>query len=79
LSTIIRRKRNSIDAIQSDTRDWITNRRKLRFINFLENFSELFSEEEVSFPTYLEDLIPGRDKEYFIWDGSTKSTWTHGC
>jgi hypothetical protein len=56
LSTIIRRKQNSIDAIESDQGNWNTDSKEIREL-FLSNFQDLFSEEEVWFPNDLENLI----------------------
>ncbi len=56
LSTLIRRRRNLVDAIKSNSGDWITNKKEIKKV-FLSNFIEQFSEEEVDFPSDLENLI----------------------
>ena len=56
LSTIIRRRRNSIDAIKNDSGEWITDRREIQK-HFVEKFKTLFNEEEVDFPKNLDNLI----------------------
>ena len=56
LSTIIKRRRNSIDAVKNDFGEWITVRREIQK-HFVEKFKTLFSEEEVEFPENLENLI----------------------
>jgi hypothetical protein len=56
LSTLIRRRRNSVDAIKSNSRDWITDKKEIKKV-FLSNFIEQFSKEEVDFPCDLENLI----------------------
>ena len=56
LSTIIRRRRNSIDAVKNDSREWITDRREIQK-HFVEKFKILFNEEEVDFPENLDNLI----------------------
>ena len=56
LSTIIRRKRNSIDAIRDENGSWITNSNAIRML-FLEHFKGLFKEESTNFPPHLEHLI----------------------
>ena len=56
LSTIIRRRRNSIDAIKNDSGEWITDRREIQK-HFVEKFKTLFNEEEVDFPENLDNLI----------------------
>ena len=56
LSTIIRRKRNSIDALKNDDGGWITNKKDIRE-HVVEKFSQLFTEENVNFPSNLENLI----------------------
>jgi hypothetical protein len=56
LSTIIRRKRNNIDAIKTDFGDWIINKTEIK--NFaVAKFKDIFTEEPVSFPPDLENLI----------------------
>ena len=57
MSTIIRRRRNHIDAIKSEDGQWITNPNQIRQI-FFNSFKNLFSEEEVTFPPQLENLMP---------------------
>ena len=56
LSTIIRRRRNSIDAVKNDSGEWITDRREIQK-HFVEKFKTLFNEEEEEFPKNLENLI----------------------
>jgi hypothetical protein len=59
LSTIIRRKRNSIDAIKDEEGNWITCKKEIRD-HVVTKFTQLFSEESVAFPLDLENLItPG--------------------
>ena len=56
LSTVIRRCRNSIDAIRDDQGVWIINKVEIKeFV--VSKFQKLFTEESTSFPTDLEDLI----------------------
>ena len=57
LSIVIRRRRNSIDAIKSDTGGWITDKKSIRE-HFLLKFRKLFKEETVDFPENLDNLIP---------------------
>ena len=57
MSTIIRRRRNHIDAIKSEDGQWITNPNQIRKL-FFNSFKNLFSEEEVTFPSHLENLMP---------------------
>lgn len=57
LSSIIRRRRNSIDVIKTDNGEWIVKLANIReFV--VAKFQNLFSEEPVSFPENLENLIP---------------------
>uniref|UniRef100_A0A2N9FQS3 Reverse transcriptase domain-containing protein n=1 Tax=Fagus sylvatica TaxID=28930 RepID=A0A2N9FQS3_FAGSY len=56
LSTIICRKRNSIDAVKDDVRNSITCKKEIR-AHMVEKFKVLFTEESVNFPQDLEDLI----------------------
>ena len=56
LSTVIRRKRNSTDAIKNDDGDWLINKKEIRE-HVVEKFEHLFTEEEVQFPSDLEQLI----------------------
>ncbi|XP_075663334.1 uncharacterized protein LOC142632901 [Castanea sativa] len=56
LSTIIRRKRNNIDAIRDEQGAWITETEATRS-PFLNNFKNLFSQKEVCFPPHLEHLV----------------------
>jgi exonuclease III len=56
LSTVIRRKRNSIDAIKDDAGVWITSKRGIRE-HVVDKFTQLFTEETVNFPLDLENLI----------------------
>ena len=55
-SSIIRRRRNSIDAVKNHSGEWITDRTEIQK-HFLEKFQTLFNEEEVEFPENLENLI----------------------
>ncbi len=52
LSTIIRRRNNSIDAVCSNFGDWIIDKKEIRE-HFNAKFRELFSYEEVFFPPTL--------------------------
>jgi exonuclease III len=57
LSTIIKRRHNSIDAIKTDEGVWIIDAKLLReFIS--EKFEVLFKVEDVTFPQDLDNLIP---------------------
>ena len=56
LSTIIRRRRNAIDAIKSDNGEWITNKADIKEFIVLK-FQELFTEETTCFPPELDELI----------------------
>ena len=56
LSTIIRRRRNAIDAIKGDDGVWITNKAEIR-IHIVSKFQSLYTSEPVSFPPNLDDLI----------------------
>ena len=51
-----RRRRNSIDAVKNDSREWITDRREIQK-HFVGKFKTLFNEEEVDFPENLDNLI----------------------
>uniref|UniRef100_A0A2N9I0Z5 Reverse transcriptase domain-containing protein n=1 Tax=Fagus sylvatica TaxID=28930 RepID=A0A2N9I0Z5_FAGSY len=56
LSTVIRRKHNSIDAIKSDSGDWIISKSEIKkFV--VSKFIDLFTEEPISFPSGLDNLI----------------------
>ena len=56
LSTIIRRRRNSIDAIKFEAGEWILNKKEIR--EYLsDKFEELFKQERLEFPADLENLI----------------------
>uniref|UniRef100_A0A2N9FV45 Reverse transcriptase domain-containing protein n=1 Tax=Fagus sylvatica TaxID=28930 RepID=A0A2N9FV45_FAGSY len=56
LSTIIRRKHNSIDAIKYDFGDWIISKSEIKkFV--VSKFIDLFTEEPISFPSGLDNLI----------------------
>ena len=46
LSTIIRKKHNTIDAVKPDSGEWITEKKEIKEY-FLSKHMELFSEEEV--------------------------------
>ncbi|KAL0006983.1 hypothetical protein SO802_008485 [Lithocarpus litseifolius] len=56
LSTIIRRRRNNIDAIKNEEGTWIYESGQIR-AKFRENFINLFKEEEVFFPEHLDHLV----------------------
>jgi hypothetical protein len=57
LSTIIRRRRNAIEAIKNDGGEWITHKPAIQeFV--ASKFQQLFTEDPVSFPPELENLIP---------------------
>ena len=56
LSTIIRRRRNAIDAIKSDNGEWITNKADIKEFIVLK-FQELFTEETTCFQPELDELI----------------------
>jgi hypothetical protein len=62
LSTIIRRRRNNIDAIRNDVGVWILNTKEIGE-NFLDKFNDLFGEEGTNFPPDLENLIPNSISE----------------
>jgi hypothetical protein len=56
ISSIIRRKKNSIDAIRGDNGEWIVKLSEIReFV--IEKFHNLFIEEDITFPEVLENLI----------------------
>ena len=56
LSTIIRRRRNSIDAIKSDNGEWMIDKEEIKeFI--VSKFQNLFTEEPIFFPVNLDNLI----------------------
>ena len=56
ISSIIRRKKNSIDAIRGDNGEWIVKLSEIReFV--IEKFHNLFIEEDITFPEDLENLI----------------------
>ena len=56
LSTIIRRKRNSIDAIRDDNGVWITEGNSIRNA-FLVHFKNLFQQNVADFPPHLGHLV----------------------
>jgi hypothetical protein len=56
LSTIIRRRRNSTDAIKADSRDWITSKKEISK-QLVCKLRELLTEEILDFPTEMENLI----------------------
>ena len=56
LSTIIRRKKNSIDAIKDEGGSWLTCKKEIQR-HIMEQFSQRFTEEPVDFPPNLENLI----------------------
>ncbi|XP_030923475.1 uncharacterized protein LOC115950411 [Quercus lobata] len=49
-------RHNNVDALKVEDGRWITGSNQIRHA-FLEHFKDLFREEEVSFPPYLEGLI----------------------
>jgi hypothetical protein len=49
VTTIIRRRRNSIDAVKAENGEWILDKSKISDY-FLNNFKNVFQEEEVEFP-----------------------------
>ena len=51
LSTIVRRKRNSIDAIRDGNGSWITEGNAIRK-RFLDHFKDLFQQNEAEFPPH---------------------------
>lgn len=55
-STVIRRRRNAIDAIKSDNGEWLMDKADIKEF-FVSKFNELFIEEPISFPSNLKDLI----------------------
>ncbi len=57
LSTVIRRRCNSIDVIKSNAGGWITDKKSIRE-HFLLKFTELFKEETMDFRANLNNLIP---------------------
>jgi hypothetical protein len=57
VTTIIRRRRNSIDAVKAKNGEWILDKSKISDY-FLNNFKNVFHEEEVEFPWDLKNLIP---------------------
>ena len=56
LSTIVQRWRNNIDAIRNTEGEWISDSGLIRQL-FQRGFKEPFTEEEVSYPNNLENLI----------------------
>ncbi|KAK9990862.1 hypothetical protein SO802_025847 [Lithocarpus litseifolius] len=56
LSTIIRRRRNHIDAIKKDDGSWITESKQIRQL-FFESYKQQYQEEEIWFPNHLEHLL----------------------
>ncbi|KAK3014543.1 hypothetical protein RJ639_008317 [Escallonia herrerae] len=57
LSTIIRRRQNSIDFIKDKHGNWISSREEIGTC-FTEHFSELYKSSNPSFPDDLEGLLP---------------------
>ena len=49
VTTIIRRRRNSIDAVKAENGEWILDKSKISDY-FLNNFKNVFQEEKVEFP-----------------------------
>ncbi len=67
ISSVVRWQKNSIDAIRGDDGVWILKSSEIReFI--VGKFKELFSEEDICYPSKLEDLIPS-----VITDGENSS------
>ncbi len=56
ISSIIRRKRNSIDAIKDDSGEWLICKKDIRE-HVVDKFFNLFTEEPVDFPSDLNQLI----------------------
>ena len=56
LSTIIRRKRNNINAIKNEEGTWIQEANQIR-AHFRENFIDLFKEEDACFLEHLDHLV----------------------
>uniref|UniRef100_A0A2N9FG91 Reverse transcriptase domain-containing protein n=1 Tax=Fagus sylvatica TaxID=28930 RepID=A0A2N9FG91_FAGSY len=56
VSTIIRRRRNAIEAIKSEEGEWITYKPDIQTF-MVSKFQQLFTEDDVSFPQDLENLI----------------------
>jgi hypothetical protein len=56
LSTIIRRRQNSIDAIRANTGNWLTDKKEIGS-HIREKFKLLFIEEEISCPLDLGNLM----------------------
>ena len=56
LSTIIRRKRNSIDAMRDENGSWITEGNSIKN-TFLNYFKNLFQQSESDFPPHFEQLV----------------------
>ena len=56
LSTIIRRRQNSITALKAENGQWVTGSNQIREL-FYQHFKNLFTDEEVDFPENLDDLM----------------------
>ena len=56
LSTVIRRKRNNIDAIHDGEGSWITEGNSIKK-TFLDHFKNLFQQNKVDFPPHFEHLV----------------------
>uniref|UniRef100_A0A2N9HY11 ABC-2 type transporter transmembrane domain-containing protein n=1 Tax=Fagus sylvatica TaxID=28930 RepID=A0A2N9HY11_FAGSY len=56
ISTIIQRKKNTIEALKSDQGSWITEAKEIKK-HLSSKFNELFKEDEVEFPADLHNLI----------------------
>ena len=56
LSTIIRRRQNSIDAIRADSGEWIVDKKNI-WEHIKGNFQNLFTAKDVDFPQDLDNLI----------------------
>lgn len=57
LSSVIRRRRNSIDSLKGANGQWLSNRSEIGNC-FLDYFRDLFSSSNPTFPVDLEGLIP---------------------
>ena len=56
ISTIIQRKKNTIEALKSDQGSWITEAKEIKK-HLSSKFNELFKEDDVEFPADLHNLI----------------------
>ena len=57
ISSVVRRRKNSIDAIRGDDGVWILKNAEIKEV-IVGKFTELFTEEDICYPSELEDLIP---------------------